>query len=212
MMAVVLSFLQETMKTRKSFAIIALLLIAAGCGYFDSPRRKAFQALDEAVRLDGMLHALMFTLSGVPVLYSGDEIAQENDNTYHDDPLKAEDSRYLHRGDMDWQKAEKRKDPGTTEGRVFAEIARQEQLRKKYGVFDDGADVWIQDTGNDQVLGIGRYYLGEKLLAVFNFSKEPQVAWIHDETMYTDLETGRRCKAGSVKVPAGGFRWLYKRF
>ena len=113
---------------------------------------------------------------------------------------------------MDWKKAEKRKDPETPEGRVFAEIARQEKMRVKYGVFDDGADVWIQNTGNDQVLGIGRYYLGEKLLGVFNFSQEPQIAWIHDETMYTDLETGRRCKAGSVKVPAGGYRWLYKRF
>ena len=59
----------------------------------------------DAVRLDGMLHAFMFTLSGVPVLYSGDEIARENDYTYHDDPLKTEDSRYLHRGDMDWEKA-----------------------------------------------------------------------------------------------------------
>ena len=185
---------------------------ASLCGIESARKDNNEKELAEAIRLDGMLHALMFTLSGVPVLYSGDEIAQENDNAYHDDLLKAEDSRYLHRGDMDWQKAEKRKDPEATEGQVFAEITRQEQLRRKYGVFDDGADVWIQDTGNDQVLGIGRYYLGEKLLAVFNFSKEAQVAWIHDETMYTDLETGRRCKAGSVKVPAGGFRWLYKRF
>ena len=185
---------------------------ASLCGIETAREWKNGKALEEAIHLDSMLHALMFTLSGVPVLYSGDEIAQENDYSYHDDPLKAEDSRYLHRGDMDWQKAEKRKDPDTTEGRIFAEIKRQEQLRQQYGVFDDGADVWIQPTGNDQVLGIGRYYLGEKLLAVFNFSQEPQTAWIHDETMYTDLETGRRCKAGTVKIPAGKHRWLYKRF
>ncbi len=185
---------------------------ASLCGIEAAREWKNEKALAEAVRLDSMLHALMFTLSGVPVLYSGDEIAQENDYSYHDDPLKAADSRYLHRGDMDWQKAEKRTDPDTTEGRIFAEIKRQEGIREKYGVFDDGADVWILNTGNDQVLGIGRYYLGEKLLAVFNFSQEPQTAWIHDETMYTDLETGRRCKAGTVKVPAGGHRWLYKRF
>ncbi len=52
-----------------------------------------------------MLHALILTLSGIPVLYSGDEILQENDYAYHDDPLKADDSRYLHRGDMDWDKS-----------------------------------------------------------------------------------------------------------
>ena len=185
---------------------------ASLCGIEAAREWKNEKAMAEAIRLDGMLHALMFTLSGVPVLYSGDEIAQENDYSYHEDPLKADDSRYLHRGNMDWQKAEKRTDPDTPEGRIFAEIKRQEEIREKYGVFDDGADVWILSTGNDQVLGIGRYYLGEKLLAVFNFSQEQQTAWIHDETMYTDLETGRRCKAGTVKVPAGGYRWLYKRF
>ena len=167
--------------------------------------------MEDAVRLDEMLHALMFTFSGVPVLYSGDEIAQENDYTYHDDPVKAEDSRYLHRGNMDWEKAEKRHDKGTPEGMVFEEIRRQENLRAKYVVFDDEADVWILDTGNDQVLGIGRYYRGEKLLALFNFSKDPQNAWIRDDTSYTDLATSRRCKAGSVKIPAGSYRWLFKK-
>ena len=62
------------------------------------------------------------------------------------------------------------------------------------------------------MLVIGRYYGGEKLLALFNFSKDPQNAWIRDDTMYTDLATGHRCKAGTVKVPAGGYRWLYKKF
>jgi amylosucrase len=153
----------------------------------------------------------MFTLSGVPVLYSGDEIAQENDYSYHDDPVKAEDSRYLHRGRMDWKKAEKRKEKDGPEGRVFAEIVRQEAIRAEYGVFDDDADVWIINTGNERVIGIGRYFRGEKLLALFNFSKDPQTAWIHDESTYTDLESGKRCKAGAVKIPSGGFRWLYRK-
>ena len=185
---------------------------ASLCGIETARKEGGEKDMTEAVRLDGMLHALMFTLSGMPVLYSGDEIARENDYTYHDDPVKAADSRYLHRGDMDWKKAGKRKDKDTPEGRVFAEITTQEQLRQKYGVFDDGADVWIQPTGNDHVLCIGRYYLGEKLLAVFNFSKDTEIALIQDETMYTDLESGRRCKAGAVRVAAGGYRWLYKQF
>ena len=56
-----------------------------------------------------MLHAFMFTLSGIPVLYSGDEIGQENDNSYHMDSLNAEDSRYLHRRDFSCSNAEKTK-------------------------------------------------------------------------------------------------------
>ena len=40
----------------------------------------------------------MLFQSGLPILYAGDEIAQENDYTYHLDPDKADDSRYIHRG------------------------------------------------------------------------------------------------------------------
>ena len=184
---------------------------ASLCGIEEARKAGGEKDMTEAVRLDGMLHALMFTLSGVPVLYSGDEIAQENDYSYHNDPLKEEDSRYLHRGDMDWKKAEKRKDPDTPEGRIFAEISRQEKIRAEYGVFDDDADVWILNTGNDQVLGIGRYYRGEKMLALFNFSRDPQTVRIIDENMYSDLTGGHRCKAGAVKVPAGGYRWLFRK-
>ena len=175
---------------------------ASLCGMEAARKSGSARDMEEAVRLDGMLHALMFTLSGIPVLYSGDEIAQENDYTYHDDPLKAEDSRYLHRGSMDWVKAEKRKEKDSPEGQVFAEISRQEKIRAKYGVFDDDADVWVLNTGNHQVIGIGRYYRGEKLLALFNFSKDPQTAWVHDVSIFNDLANGHRCKAGAVKVPA----------
>ena len=185
---------------------------ASLCGIEAARKEGGERDMEEAVRLDGMLHALMFTLSGVPVLYSGDEIAQENDYSYHNDPQKADDSRYLHRGDMDWKKAEKRKDKDSPEGRVFAQISALEKLRAEYGVFDDDADVWILNTGNHQVIGIGRYYRGEQLLALFNFSRDPQVARVLDETMYHDLDSGKRCKAGAVKVPAGGYRWLYKKF
>ena len=185
---------------------------ASLCGIEAARKEGGARDMADAVRLDTMLHALMFTLSGIPVIYSGDEIAQENDYTYHDDPMKAEDSRYLHRGKMDRKKAERRKAKDTPEGAVFGEIMQQEKIRAEHAAFDSNADVWILDTGNEQVLGIGRYYQGEKLLAVFNFSRDPQAAWIHDEEMYTDLTNGKRCRAGSVKLQAGGYRWLYKRF
>ena len=123
-----------------------------------------------ALRWDIMLHAFMFTLSGIPVLYSGDEIGQENDNSYHSNPLKADDSRYLHRGSLDWRKAALRNTPDTVENDIFSAIKRQEALRAGHAAFDTAADTWLLSTGNDHVLGIGRYCQGEKLLALFNFS------------------------------------------
>ncbi|MBO4378973.1 MAG: alpha-amylase family protein, partial [Clostridia bacterium] len=95
---------------------------ASLCGIESANAAGDGTAMEQAVCKDEMLHAFMFTLSGVPVLYSGDEIAQENDNAYHDDPLKCEDSRYLHLGNLDWEKASLRHDGSTPEGIVFSAI------------------------------------------------------------------------------------------
>lgn len=168
--------------------------------------------LATAINWDIMLHAFMFTLSGIPVLYSGDEIAQENDYGYHDDPLKAEDSRYLHRGNLDWQKAERRHQNNTVENDIFDAIRRQEQLRSQYRVFDDSADTWLLDTHSDHVLGIGRYCQGEKLLALFNFSDEEQSVWLDDRADYTDLWTGRECSPMMAHLAPGGFMWLHRQY
>ena len=39
------------------------------------------------------------------MIYSGDEVGQLNDYAYHSDPAKREDSRYIHRGDFQWELA-----------------------------------------------------------------------------------------------------------
>ena len=164
--------------------------------------------LDWALRLDLMLHAYMFTLSGIPVLYSGDEIAQENDYSYHEDPLKAADSRYLHRGDMNWQAAALRHDPGTPEGRLFAGLQELETLRAAHRVFNGGADAWIVNTMDDSVLGIGRYYRGEKLLALFNFGEQERIISVDELGDYHDLLNGNAVDKHAIRLLPGGFAWL----
>ena len=179
---------------------------ASLCGIEAARQNEADAAL--AVRWDIMLHAFMFSLSGIPVLYSGDEIAQENDYTYHQDPLKAEDSRYLHRGRMDWRKAALRLEPDTVERDIFTAIQRQERLRAEHPAFDDRADTWLLDTGNDHVLGFGRYCQGEKLLALFNFSDEEQSAFLDDPEEYADLWRGGMASGRLVHLLPGDFAWL----
>ena len=185
---------------------------ASLCGIETARKNEDKAAMDKALRLDEMLRAFMFTLSGVPVLYSGDEIGAENDYGYHDDPLKREDSRYLHRGRMDWDKARRRTRKTTPEGKLFAALKEMETLRAGHAVFDTEADTWLTDTGNDHVLGIGRYYRGEKLIALFNFSDEPQIAWIREQEPYVNLTDGKTYDTGAVKLPAGGFVWLMYKF
>ncbi len=165
-----------------------------------------------ALRCDLMLHAYMFTLSGIPVLYSGDEIGQENDYGYHDDPLKRDDSRWLHRGDLDWEKAALRDAPGTVENRLFHGLRRLEEIRAAHRVFDAEAELWLLDTGCDGVLGIGRYCKGEKLLAYFNFDYCERVVWPGEKVELNDLVANRKRDDGVFPIPPGGFLWLARDF
>ena len=185
---------------------------ASLCGIETALESGSREDLDLAVEKDSMLHAFMFFLSGVPVLYSGDEIAQLNDYSYHDDPLKAEDSRYLHRGDLDWKKAARRKLVKTPEGRIFRAIRKMEEIRALHPAFDDAADTWLVGTDNDRVLGIGRYYQKEQLLGLFNFSDVDETVWLRDPLEYEDLLTGKRQVFWKYTIKAGSYLWLAHKF
>ena len=165
-------------------------------------------ALEKAINMDVMLHAFMFTLSGVPVLYSGDEIAQENDYSYHNDPIKAPDSRYLHRGSLNWENAAKRTKKGTIENRVFKAIKNLERLHCENRAFDSEADTWLIHTGNTSVLGIGRYYKGQKMVGFFNFSDREQSVWFFEFGTFKDLVTGKAHKDVYADLMPNSFRWF----
>ncbi len=70
------------------------------CGIENAGFEQNKEAMETAVREDLMLHAYMLTQSGIPMLYSGDEIGQVNDYSYKEDPDKCADSRYIHRGKL----------------------------------------------------------------------------------------------------------------
>ena len=80
--------------------------------------------LERAVACDLTLHAWMFSQSGIPVIYSGDEVGRLNDYTYHSDPDKQADSRYIHRGAFQWGLAEYRNDPDAYQGKLFQGLRR----------------------------------------------------------------------------------------
>ena len=105
-----------------------------------------------------MLHAWMFTQTGIPVIYSGDEVGQCNDYGYHQDPDHWSDSRYLHRGKFDFELAERRKEEGTVQQILFDSILKMQSIRGSFDVFRSDAVVSVYDTGDDRILGIRREY------------------------------------------------------
>ena len=157
-----------------------------------------------------MLHAYLLVQSGIPVLYCGDEIGQLNDYSYHDDPMKCEDSRYLHRGKFQWDLQKKICEEGTSQHQIFNALKELETFRAEHKVFDAQADIEMLETYDNAILGIKRSQDEEKLIALFNFSQEEKTAWIQEDGLYTDVMSGEQKEAKAVLVPAGSFCWLYQ--
>lgn len=164
-----------------------------------------------AVQYDLMLHAYMLSQSGVPVIYSGDEIAQENDYTYHKNPKLWEDSRYLHRGKFNWELAEKRNNENSIQGKAYKGLKTLIYIRKSDNIFSGEADVRTLDTWDDSILGIIRVNNDNKLIELYNFSEYERIAWINEtDGLYTDLLSGNIFEAKAIKIPPYGFYWLRK--
>ena len=163
----------------------------------------------EALDCDLMLHAWMLTQSGIPVLYSGDELGQLNDYSYHEDPDKAADSRYLHRGRFNWTEAALRKDPASRQGKIFSALRSLETIRAAQPVFRADADFRGFDTGDQRVLGVRRSLGGDTLTALFNFSPLPVTLRL--EGSVEDLRTGKAVDLTACTLPGYGFLWGLKR-
>lgn len=181
---------------------------ASMCGIEAAGFEGNAEKMQTAIQEDLMLHAYMLTQSGIPMLYSGDELGQVNDYSYKDDAEKASDSRYLHRGAFLWELADKRKDLSAVQGQLFQMLNRLEQIRRQENVFSQEAEVYTYDVHNDSILGILREYKGERFIALFNFSESEQTAWMQEEGIFRNLVNGEIVEVKDPVLKGYEFVWM----
>ncbi|WP_195937190.1 amylosucrase [Mediterraneibacter faecis] len=181
---------------------------ASMCGIESAGFEGNAEKMQTAIQEDFMLHAYMLTQSGIPMLYSGDELGQVNDYSYKDDAEKASDSRYLHRGAFLWELADKRKDLSTVQGQLFQMLNRLEQIRRQENVFSQEAEVYTYDVHNDSILGILRECKGERFIALFNFSENEQTAWMQEEGIFRNLVNGEIVEVKDPVLKGYEFVWM----
>ena len=184
------------------------------CGILEALDNKGDASLKRGLACDLMMHAWMFTQTGIPVIYSGDEIGQLNDYSYHDDPSHWDDSRYLHRGKFDFALAEKRFEHGTLQQLMFDGLQKLKNIRGEHDVFRSDAEVYVYYTGDDRVMGLKRQHGDQTLVALFNFSENPAEATI-EGAVWRDLLSGRVLPPGDesgmkVRLSGYAFCWLMK--
>ncbi len=159
-----------------------------------------------------LAHALTLSTGGIPLLYLGDEVAQLNDYSYRDDPVRRGDSRWVHRGNRPRDRYAERTDENTPAGRVFRRLTKLIAVRQQASEFAGGELIGFR-TPHPSVIGYQRPGAQTRVLALANVGDaEVQIDsltlsgfardaydLVHDAEL--DLDEG-------LTLPPHGFVWV----
>jgi amylosucrase len=170
--------------------------------------------IDMAVRRILLLHSLILSMGGIPLLYIGDELATLNDYGYARNPARADDSRWVHRVAFDWTNPGRWSDMASPAGYIYNELLRLIALRKEQAALA-GSALGVFDTGNPHLLGYIRHSGGKRITCVANFSERPQPLGANRLRLhglgyqFCDLNTGLRLGAeDTLTLTPYQFLWL----
>ncbi len=179
------------------------------------------QAIQRCIELILLLHSMIMSFGGLPLLYYGDEIGTLNDCTFLQDEIKAKDNRWMHRPRIDWDRAEQRKRHGSVEQRIFTGMQKMIAVRKSTPAFADFNNRLLIETGNPHLFVFLRhnpFKLNDHVLVVGNFDTNPQSLTLSDITHRGHFEFGelRDLYSGQsptqfkdqLVVPPFRFYWL----
>lgn len=172
--------------------------------------------LEMAIRRIMLLHSVILSIGGIPLLYLGEEWGLMNDYDYITDPAKAGDSRWVHRPKIKWEYLADLSSEESIHHRIFSNIKALIQLRKDSPALA-GASMEIVDLGNEHLLGYVRSAKGSRLLLLCNFSETEQeidgnvLRTTGLARFFTDTVSGETIST-SQKVVMDGyqFRWLQR--
>jgi amylosucrase len=139
----------------------------------DAIEKQDTALIERAVRRINLLRSIQVSIGGIPLLYVGDEWGMLNDYTYLTDPMKANDSRWIHRSRKRWEAREDLTEQDTLEWRFFHEMVKLFNLRKKLPSFQNGG-MEVIHTGNPHLFGYIRTLNNQKILIVNNFAEALQ--------------------------------------
>ena len=120
-----------------------------------------------------LIHNVIMSIGGIPLIYLGDEVGTLNDYTYRQDPAKSDDSRWVHRPVSDQLRYAQRKDEETISGKIFTGLQHLVRLRKSTPEIASGTLEFL-NTGNSHVFGYQRSGKDVKVLFLNNFSDQAQ--------------------------------------
>lgn len=154
--------------------------------------------VDLAVRRLLLAHLIALGFGGLPVLWSGDELALRNDPAWAAEPGHERDNRWTHRPRLPWDVAERRHAAGTLEHRVWHALRAAARIRARQPALHAAIEAELLDPADPGVLGLLRPHPEWPLVALANVTDRD--AWWPRDAVPLDGELV------DVLGPMGGVR------
>jgi amylosucrase len=173
------------------------------------------ETVDSAADLDlvvGRLflaHAIVMGWGGIPVIWMGDEIAEVNDPDWAAEPGHDTDNRWAHRPRMDWDRAARRHDLHTVQGRVFLGLKHLAQARAALPQLESTVAAEVPLLSDPGILPVLRRHPLGPLLELFNVtdSWRPFPGWRLTELGLDEARDG--LSNNVIRPGADGNVWLH---
>jgi amylosucrase len=167
---------RKTGDARISGALASLAGLETALANNDQP------AIDNAILTILLLHNLIMSFGGIPLLYYGDSVGTLNNDGYLQDSSKMNDNRWVHRPTLDWDVMALRNEPGTVQQRLFSQMKQMIAIRKEISAFADLNNRELIDMVNPHLFAFHRYVqtgMNPKVVVIANFDVHPQRAALH---------------------------------
>ncbi|MGZ0654430.1 amylosucrase [Coraliomargarita sp. W4R72] len=129
--------------------------------------------IEMALRRIRMLYGVLCSIGGIPLIFLGEEWGILNDYDYLGDKEKKNDSRWVHRPQMDWSLPQELNQKNSPRARIFLEMQALFETRKECAAFT-GSQMRLLRTENDHVISYLRWNEGHLLVVIANFADSKQ--------------------------------------
>lgn len=121
-----------------------------------------------------LVHSVILSIGGIPLIYSGDELGLLNDYSYQQDATKQHDGRWVQRIPVTEQAIAASQSPKTPQYKIAKGLEHLIKIRQQNKIFGE-AETQILETNNQHVFAYARHdEQGNGLLAICNFSENAQ--------------------------------------
>ena len=152
--------------------------LASLCGLEKALKHDDKTKIEISIQKIILMQAHSFFISGIPMLFYGDEQGYTNDYSYADDADKNYDNRWMHRPLIDWEKNKRSVVKGTIENKIFSLTKKLIHIRSSIPVLADKKNLTWLNIENNNIAGFLRAWEKERVYCIFNYSSHSTgISW-----------------------------------